>query len=418
MRNTADHNHPPEPDRALVDRFRKVLTQRAASEKSELHVIYWEEATLRHSEAALLYTFTQAESAMRKARRKQLPRTPNTIQELSDILSIHELFQIHTGSNHDPFYQTSISTEDTTCAIFMHKKTLGILERCDELHIEASYVQPQTPPSYYIFTAHSIQADQNCPILYAITTNKNQIVFSSIFAYLREQIAGFVVMPTTILSEFDYDMQLTLAYTFPEATVKGNWYHYAENIVKQMMCYGLERETAKGHGASALRMLMVLPLLPAEYMAPGLEALRKWIKEKLIFTQGFCNLCAYVETSWLRLIGAEKMSIFGLNSCLNTQLKTFNTNLRQTIGTQNPTLWNILECLTVIATKNFVRLSKKVKSTKDTPVKQAKGKIVVETIIKNATQMWIRSAVHLRNPLQFLQLCSHCIQDINNFMVC
>lgn len=25
--------------------------------------------------------------------------------------------------------------------------------------------------------------------------------------------------------------------------------------------------------------------------------------------------------------------------------------------------------------------------------------------------MWIRTPIHLRNPLQFLQLCSHCISD-------
>lgn len=29
-------------------------------------------------------------------------------------------------------------------------------------------------------------------------------------------------------------------------------------------------------------MLMVLPLLPADYMAPGLEALRKWAQQKKV----------------------------------------------------------------------------------------------------------------------------------------
>lgn len=36
---------------------------------------------------------------------------------------------------------------------------------------------------------------------------------------------------------------------------------------------------------------------------------------------------------------------------------------------------------------------------------------VLETIIKNATQMWCSDPIHLRNPLQFLQLSSHCIND-------
>lgn len=42
------------------------------------------------------------------------------------------------------------------------------------------------------------------------------------------------------------------------------------------------------------------------------------------------------------------------------------------------------------------------------PTKQQK---VMETIIRNATQMWCADPIHLRNPLQFLQLCSHCVID-------
>lgn len=45
----------------------------------------------------------------------------------------------------------------------------------------------------------------------------------------------------------------------------------------------MQRETARGHGSSCLRMLLVLPLLPADYMAPGLEAVRKWAQEKKVF---------------------------------------------------------------------------------------------------------------------------------------
>lgn len=35
----------------------------------------------------------------------------------------------------------------------------------------------------------------------------------------------------------------------------------------------------------------------------------------------------------------------------------------------------------------------------------------METIVRNATQMWCSDPIHLRNPLQFLQLCSHCVID-------
>lgn len=42
---------------------------------------------------------------------------------------------------------------------------------------------------------------------------------------------------------------------------------------------------------------------------------------------------------------------------------------------------------------------------------QRKNELFTETIISSATQLWIKTPVHLRNPLQFLQLSSHCIND-------
>lgn len=44
-------------------------------------------------------------------------------------------------------------------------------------------------------------------------------------------------------------------------------------------------------------------------------------------------------------------------------------------------------------------------------VKSNKQQKTLETIVKNATQMWCADPIHLRNPLQFLQLSSHCIND-------
>lgn len=51
------------------------------------------------------------------------------------------------------------------------------------------------------------------------------------------------------------------------------------------------------------------------------------------------------------------------------------------------------------------------KRQNSTEIKQKKHQRVLETIIKNATQLWCSDPIHLRNPLQFLQLSSHCIND-------
>lgn len=55
-----------------------------------------------------------------------------------------------------------------------------------------------------------------------------------------------------------------------------------------------------------------------------------------------------------------------------------------------------------------MKCNKQKNITVKTPNKHQK---MLETIIKNATQMWCADPIHLRNPLQFLQLSSHCIND-------
>lgn len=44
-------------------------------------------------------------------------------------------------------------------------------------------------------------------------------------------------------------------------------------------------------------------------------------------------------------------------------------------------------------------------------VKTKKSQQMRTTIVNDATQQWIRQPVHLRQPLHFLQMCSHCIND-------
>lgn len=105
----------------------------------------------------MLYTYSSAESAMRKARRKQLPAIPNTIQELGNILFTSNIFKIHSGSNQDQFYQTTLMLEDTTCLIFVHMKTLELIGRIEEMHIDVTFeISPSSPPNYFLLTAHSI----------------------------------------------------------------------------------------------------------------------------------------------------------------------------------------------------------------------------------------------------------------------
>lgn len=70
----------------------------------------------------------------------------------------------------------------------------------------------------------------------------------------------------------------------------------------------------------------------------------------------------------------------------------------------------LAENLTCIATRTFVKVNKRQKNPEQ-PKQQKRNQQSRGYIINDVTQLWIRTPVHLRSPLYFLQLTSHCIND-------
>lgn len=248
--------------------------------------------------------------------------------------------------------------------------------------------------------------------MYVLLTSQTESCYAAVLAYVRENLSAYVA-PNIVMSDYCQQIQSALAYTFPEASIRGYWFHYTNDILAFIKNQGIYGQLLRGHASSALRMLLVLPLLPAEYMTPGLESIRKWSREKQVHTNYLAQITEYIEQSWLRKVGADKMSIFGLSHGVYNHIQHFNRELNGLLNANNPPFWNVLECITHIATRTYVKCNKKLKMAKQKPL--SKNQQVLDTIVKNATQLWIRTPVHLRNPLQFLQLTSHCINDINYF---
>lgn len=155
------HNHAQEANKAIVDNFRKILTKRAASESTELYVIYCEEATTRHSEAAMIYTFQLAESPMRKARRKLVAQGQiDCVNDIIPVLDTSDLFQVNYGSCKDSIYQKTITLADSSCMIFMHQKTFELFKRMSEIHVDSSLQFTQkNQQKYFIISVHVVEGE-------------------------------------------------------------------------------------------------------------------------------------------------------------------------------------------------------------------------------------------------------------------
>lgn len=301
------------------------------------------------------------------------------------------------------------------------------------------------------------QHTQSTPIVYAVFSSRSPAaaIYAAVFAYVREQFATHI-RPTQLVTNYAPCMQKTAQRTYPDATVKGFWHEYTGALlarIRNQQPPALQTETASGHGCSCLRMLLVLPLLPADYMTPGLEAVRRWANDKRLLSPAMQELCTYVAAQWLRPMGAGKISMFGVPAAVHSHAQHFVKELHdQMAGAADGSggaigVWQLLRIVAQMATRAWsllrrrdrlqrgrsrgaaaaaataiVSSSSSAMATKDA----AQGGGVVGpgpagcnriekhrgTIITDATEQWIRTPVHLRNPLQFLQLSSHCANDL------
>ncbi|XP_062555290.1 uncharacterized protein LOC134220289 [Armigeres subalbatus] len=413
MQNSTPHNHPPEEDRIAVDRFRKVLSQRAANETTDLHAIYLEEATRRHADASLLYSFLQAESCMRKARRrKPFLLVPCDIEELGGFLKSSELFRIHCGSNMDAFYQTTVRAQDAIGLVLWHQRTMVALGTIDNLFIDCSLeIRRSGLSNCRVLLGSTIFQGRCVPVIYAIMSAKTHDLCTKIFAYLKEQLREHMV-PTSILTEPDDMMHNVLEESFPEAAVKVYWHHYMAAVLECRKKLNMMDETNKGYMNSAFRMLLVLPLLPSDYLHKGLQALIKWMNQKNILTENMRTLCNYVANVWLANIGYKRLSMFDQTLGNSSLVQTHLNNLRCKNDQEKYTVLQMLEHLTQVATKQYVIINKNIKRIADigrSKKVRRKANLVHEEAIINAKELWYDMPQQLKDPLQFLQVCSHCI---------
>lgn len=75
-------------------------------------------------------------------------------------------------------------------------------------------------------------------------TSKSQSDFAAVFAYIRE-FYGAYISPNVVMANFDPNMQQALAFTFPEATIKGFWFHYTDVSGSPAKSYAMHTQWTK-----------------------------------------------------------------------------------------------------------------------------------------------------------------------------
>lgn len=393
----------------IVDKFRKMLTKKAIEKpKKSLLDIYLEE-TVNFTEASILYPFDKAESTMRKARAKLAKeRSKSTTDpaktKTSASSTSHDQLQKH--------YFLEVLQCGTT-VMFIHQFSMKLLGKIEEIHVDCSInCKNDDDEDFHLVTVLAVVRDQDFPIAFGFIREKSLENFTNFFVHIRERSQN-TLMPNNVLTNCDVNLHEGIKFAFPDATIKILWFFYASSVLYFAKEQGMLVNFNKNlFNSSSMKMILSIPLIPANYITPGLDSIKKWMYEKSVINC-FNGLCEFINSSWLFADGAEKISIFnGLSHSINNYIQTFQRDLLvecKNISSKN-------EILAAIS-KQAPKLSIKLNKLKD-GIKLKKSQKLQKTIIETATHNWIKANIHLRRPIQFLQQVSHCIDDgLINFVL-
>ncbi|CRL07315.1 CLUMA_CG020294, isoform A [Clunio marinus] len=410
--NINQHTHAKESKLSIVDKFRKILTKKAVEKPTKSLVEIYLEETLNFTEASILYPFQNAESTMRKARMKHKPKARKVIESQNESL----LRQRNNNNLQElqKHYVQEVIESNETLVIYMHQYSHKLLGKIEEIHVDCSIkcTADNGTQELFLLTVLAIVKNQDYPITFAFVKHQTVEDFLPIFNYIYEKFSR-VLMPHNILTSCDINLQEALRLSFPDATIKVLWFYYANSILKFAKEKGMMNYVNKNlFHLSSLKMMLAIPLIPANYMIPGLDALKKWMSEKSV---DYIQLCEFIDSTWLVSDGAEKISIFnGLSHSINNYMQIFNRDLLHPVSVGELKQKHLLEVINKQMLKAVMKLTKKSKSVVTLKKVQKLQKMILET----ATHNWIKANIHLRRPIQFLQQVSHCIDDgMINFVI-
>lgn len=126
-------------------------------------------------------------------------------------------------------------------------------------------------------------------------TRKTPACYSAVFKCIEENL--FKMKPAEVMTDYEDGMRLAIKRHWPNAIIRGCWFHLSQAIYRKSRKLGLIRMKNK-KGKIIRKMLMNIPLLSADHIEDGYRAVIDFAKKKRLFKR-FAPLFKYFENYWL-----------------------------------------------------------------------------------------------------------------------
>lgn len=128
-------------------------------------------------------------------------------------------------------------------------------------------------------------------------THKTSQCYNAVFKFVEEKVME--LKPKSFMTDWEEGLRKSLRECWPNATIRGCWWHYKRAINKKCMNAGLRGVLNKSYEARKVKkMLGNIPLLPKELIVEGYKGVKNYARKKNL-TKSFRKVFTYYEQYWL-----------------------------------------------------------------------------------------------------------------------
>ena len=290
--------------------------------------------------------YPQMIDSMNKRRRLITLVLPHTPMEASQIVaSDTERFGKHFlsvvyGPDHS-------DTEPKISIIFVSDTMRSLMDegRIMFLQLDATFsVVPQM--FFQHLTIMGEVKDHLIPLVHILMTKKDQSLYEATFYEIVRIFPNLA--PSHFMMDFERALENSVKKIFLNVRISGCRFHQNQAIYRKVTNLGLTKVYKENESfRNWVRKLMALVLLPAESIAPTYEMLASEPVQTLTLCEKHKleNLKTYYKKYWLKQVGSQKLSVFGLRRKTNNDLEIYNRWIKNIFQSYHPNFYRYLDAL-------------------------------------------------------------------------
>lgn len=400
VRNTSEHNHPPESEELLT--FVSTLRKRAREETTHMHSLYNDEIT-RQDEALIpqFPSFPSMSSALYRHRKKNLPSLPKSRAEVNLEGSWTE------ASDGRPFLLIN-DGEDNKILAFSTTEQLEILQSADVLYMDGTFSScPELWDQVYVI--HARCQEVMYPLVYVLLPDRQLTTYARLFSLLKTEVQQRLnrpLAPTKVQTDFELAAIRAIEREFPEAEVKGCFFHYAQAIWRKTQDLGLAALYKDNPDVKRwIRRAAGLPLLPLhEVQDAWLEAMDE--SPDVNRAEEFND---YVVVNWVDYGARFPLRLWNHHETdgprTNNHLEGFHNRLNRTLPHSHPNIFRFIEVIKKIECSEKAKVAQ-LNFGAAPPKKKRVYKEIEHRVIRLKSQL----TEGTKTTLQFLDAIGHLLK--------